>query len=217
VSGDADLRALARGLSSSAVCDAMARRFDHRAHVLDLVTPTPGAVLVGPAATLQFFPNRRDLRPAGPDGFDDLLGVLAGEGAEGRVLVMSSAGHPDEALAGRKKAARVERAGFAGILCDGRLRDLGEIAELDLVCFCRGETVRAAGDRVSPFAAGVPVVLDGVGVLPGDWVFADGAGAVIVPASAVREVLEDARRIEESDAAALARIRAARDRPTAAG
>ena len=45
------------GLTAAAICDALARRYDHRAHILDLITPTPGDVLFGQAATIRFFPN----------------------------------------------------------------------------------------------------------------------------------------------------------------
>jgi regulator of RNase E activity RraA len=188
----------------------MAARFDHRAHVIDLVSPTPGAVLFGPAVTIAFLPNRRDVHSGGGDRFEALLAEAAQDGAEGRVLVLASSGHPDEALAGGKKVARVEAAGFEGLLADGRLRDMEEIAELDLTCYCWGETVRAAGDRVSPFAANVPVVFDTLTVMPGDWVFADAAGAVVIPANAVSDVVEEAARIEERDAAAVKKIRSRR-------
>ncbi len=191
------------GLSSAAICDAMAQAFGHRAHVVDLVTPTPGEVLFGRAATIRHFPNRRD-HHSGADRFDQLLEAVAGTG---HVLVLGAGGHPDQALAGGKKVARVEAAGFTGILTDGRLRDLEEIGGFDLVAYCGGETVRAAGDDVTPLAANVPVEIDGVGVLPGDWVFADGAGAVVIPADAVAGVLEAARLIEEKDAAAVTAAR----------
>jgi 4-hydroxy-4-methyl-2-oxoglutarate aldolase len=191
------------GLSSAAICDAMAKRFDHTAHILDLVSPTPGEVLFGQAATIRFFPNRGD-HHSGEDRFDSLLAAIAGKG---HVLVLGSGGHEDEALAGGKKVARIEAAGFTGVLTDGRLRDLDEIAEFELVAYCSGETVRAAGDAVSPLAANVPVEIDGVGVLPGDWIFADSAGAVVIPADAVTEVLAEAHLIEEKDAAAVTAAR----------
>ena len=35
---------------------------------------------------------------------------------------------------------------------------------------------------MTPFQANVPVVLKGVGVMPGSYVFADSSGAVVVPA-----------------------------------
>ena len=191
------------GLSSPAICDAMAQRYNHRAHILDLITPTPGEVLFGQAATIRFFPNRRDHHSA-DDRFDHMLTAVAGTG---HVLVLGAGGHPDQALAGDKKVARIEAAGFAGILTDGRLRDLEEIAGFELVAYCGGETIRAAGDDVMPLAANVPVEIDGVGVLPGDWIYADGAGAVIIPSEAVAAILADAHLIEEKDAAAVTAAR----------
>lgn len=191
------------GLTAASICDALKARFDHRAHILDLVTPTPGEVLFGRVATIRYFPNRRD-HHSDPDRFDQLLDAVAGKG---HVLVLSSGGHPDQALAGGKKIARVEAAGFSGLLTDGRLRDLEEIAGFELVTYCGGETVRAAGDEVTPLAANVPVEIDGVGVLPGDWIYADGAGAVVIPAVAIDDVLADARLIEEKDAAAVTAAR----------
>ena len=191
------------GLTAAAICDALARRYDHRAHILDLITPTPGDVLFGQAATIRFFPNRRD-HHSSEDRFDQLLGAVAGTG---QVLVLGCGGHEDQALAGGKKVARIEAAGFTGILTDGRLRDLEEIAEFDLVAYCGGESVRAAGDDVTPLAANVPIEIDGVGVLPGDWIYADSAGAVIIPAGDIEAVLADARVIEEQDAAAVTAAR----------
>ena len=191
------------GLTAASICDALTARFGHRAHILDLVTPTPGEVLFGQVATIRYFPNRCD-HHSDPDRFDQLLDAVAGKG---HVLVLSSGGHPDQALAGGKKVARVEAAGFTGLLTDGRLRDLEEIAGFELVTYCGGETVRAAGDEVTPLAANVPVEIDGVGVLPGDWIYADGAGAVVIPAVAIDDVLADARLIEEKDAAAVTAAR----------
>jgi len=192
-----------QGLTSASICDALAKRRGHRAHVLDLVTPTPGEVLFGQAATIRFFPNREDHHSA-DDRFDELLRAVAGKG---HVLVLGAGGHPDQAIAGGKKVARIEAAGFTGVLTDGRLRDLEEIAEFDLVAYCGGETVRAAGDDVTPLAANVPVEVDGVGVLPGDWIFADAAGAVVIPAADVAAVLAEAHAIEERDAAAVTAAR----------
>lgn len=44
-----------------------------------------------------------------------------------------------------------------------------------------------------------PVNLAGAAVLPGDYVFADEAGAVIVPASSLMEVLHAANDIQAKD------------------
>lgn len=55
-----DLREIAAAVSCSAICDAMMRRHGHRAHVVDLVSPTPERWLLGPALTMQFLPLRAD-------------------------------------------------------------------------------------------------------------------------------------------------------------
>ncbi|MDX6647212.1 MAG: hypothetical protein QOK40_2939 [Miltoncostaeaceae bacterium] len=202
------LAALAARASCSAICDAMMRRHAHRAHVVGLVSPCPERALLGPAVTMRFLPLRRDrLEPARHD-FEPLLLEAVGDEPEGRVLVVSSGGYPEAALAGGRKLSRLRNLGLAGILADGRLRDFAEVAELGIAAWCRGETVRQGGDVLMPFEVNVPVALDGVTVFPGDWVYADAAGAVVMPAADATALLEEAVRIDERDAATVARVRA---------
>jgi 4-hydroxy-4-methyl-2-oxoglutarate aldolase len=206
-SSGAALAALAGRASCSAICDAMMRLHDHRAHVVGLVSPCPERRLLGPAVTMRFLPLRRDrLEPARHD-FEALLLEAVADEPEGRVLVASSGGHPEAALAGGRKLSRLRNLGLAGILADGRLRDFADVAALGIAAWCRGETVRQAGDLLMPFAANVPVALGGVAVFPGDWIYADAAGAVVMPVADVRAVLEEAVRTDERDAATVARVR----------
>ena len=69
-----------------------------------------------------------------------------------------------------------------------------------------GETVRQGGNLIMPVAANVPVEIDGVGILPGDYIYADSSGAVVVPAGVIREVLEEAVESEIRDAASAERM-----------
>jgi len=204
-----DLRAIAERVSCSAICDAMMRRHGHRAHVTDLVSPAPERWLLGRAVTIQFLPLRTDLLEPARHDFSAMLREAVGDGdPAGAVLVVSSWGHPDEPIAGGKKLSRLANLGMAGLVADARLRDFAEVVDLGLAAWCRGETVRQGGDTVMPFAAGVPVVVGGVSVMPGDWIYADSSGAVVIPPGDLREVLEEASRIEERDAAEVARMRA---------
>lgn len=191
------------GVSSASLCDAMAAIHPHRAHILDLMSPTPGEILFGKVATMRFFPNRADHHSAN-DAFDSILAEVSDTG---NVLVIASGGYPDQAVAGGKKVARIEAAGFSGLLTDARIRDMDEIADFEIVCYASGETVRAAGDDSRPLEGNVPVEIDGVGILPGDWIYADNAGAVVIPVDSLDDVLERARDIEGNDAAAVARTR----------
>jgi 4-hydroxy-4-methyl-2-oxoglutarate aldolase len=87
------------------------------------------------------------------------------------------------------------------VLTDGRLRDFDELARYDFAAYCSGEATRWGGERVTPFQANVPVVLEGVGVMPGQYVFADSSGAVVIPDGQIDEVLAEARKVEAEDAA----------------
>jgi regulator of RNase E activity RraA len=197
-------------VSCSAICDAMMRRHGHRAHVTDLVSPAPERGLLGPAVTMQFMPLRADLLDAARHDFSALLdAAVAGRDPEGCVLVVSSWGHPDQPVAGGKKLSRLANLGLAGLVADARLRDFAEVVDLGLAAWCRGETVRQGGDVIMPWAADVPVAVGGVTVVPGDQVYADASGAVVIPADDLRPILEEAARIEERDAAEVARMRQA--------
>ena len=59
---------------------------------------------------------------------------------------------------------------------------------------------------MTPFQANVPVVLQGVGVMPGQYVFADASGAVVIPDGQIDEVVAEARRVEAEDAASRDQI-----------
>ena len=45
------------GLRCADLVDAMGRLHRHRCHIADLVSPTPGRVLFGPAVTISYFPS----------------------------------------------------------------------------------------------------------------------------------------------------------------
>ena len=53
---------------------------------------------------------------------------------------------------------------------------------------------------MTPSQANVPVVLQGVGVVPGQYVFADSSGAVVIPRGQIEEVLTEARKVRAADA-----------------
>jgi len=59
---------------------------------------------------------------------------------------------------------------------------------------------------VTPFQANEAVVVGGVGVMPGQYVYADAAGAVVIPEDEVDDVLAEARKIVAEDEAFRAGI-----------
>ncbi|MFJ4468032.1 RraA family protein [Streptomyces sp. NPDC089424] len=195
------LQELASRVRTPDVVDAMGRMHRHRCHIDDLVSPTPGRVLLGPALTMSYFPSCEKALPAEHYTFTRLFSEAVEGGAEGRVLVLAGNGHPDVSLGGGSKLSLVAAHGLAGVLADGRLRDFVELATHDFAVYCRGQTAKWGGDVVTPYETDRPVVVAGVAVRPGDWVFADVSGAVVVPAAQVVEVFEEAGRIARTEEA----------------
>jgi 4-hydroxy-4-methyl-2-oxoglutarate aldolase len=189
------------GLKSADLVDAMGRLHRHRCHIVDLVSPTPGRVLFGPAVTISYYPSCSAALDPEQYNLAELFNEAVGDDPEGKVVVLASNGYTETSMGGGTKLLRLQETGCAGLLTDGRLRDFDELASYDFAAYCSGEATRWGGDEVTPFLANVPVVVAKVGVMPGQYVFADSAGAVLIPAKQVDEVLEGARRVQAEDAA----------------
>lgn len=189
---------LIEGLDVADVIDAMTMRFQHRAHVIHLDSPDPARVLFGPAVTIGFLPVRRDLMDAEKHSLGPAFYRAIGEDdPTGKVLVMASNGHVNTSLGGGTKLSRVRNHKLAGILCDGQLRDYGELNSYGFATYCNGETVRAGGNEIQPYLANVPICVGGVTVVPGDIVFARGTAAAIMPVDAADSILEKAHEISK--------------------
>lgn len=201
------------GIRSASLVDAMGRAFSHRAHISGLLSPTPERILFGPAVTLQYVPVREDLRDATKHEFAAIFYECIAEEAAGRVLVMASSGHEETSLGGGVKLSRVENYKMAGVLTDGCLRDFSELASYEFATFCSGTTPRWGGDVVMPFMANVPVVIKGVTVVPGDYVYSDCDGAVVIPKSDIDSIINEALQIERTDQRSIEQIKREQGRP----
>lgn len=196
--------ASAAGLTCADLTDALGRKHRHRAHVTGLVSPTPERTLFGRVATISFFPTCHAVLDPEQYTFGRLFHqAVDGSPADpaNTVLVMASNGHSSTSLAGGTKLSRAINVGLAGVLTDGRLRDFDELAEEPFAAWCSGEAVAWGGAVVTPFQANIPVVIDGVGIYPGQYIFCDSSGAVVIPDSDIDDVLETAHRVRADDAA----------------
>jgi 4-hydroxy-4-methyl-2-oxoglutarate aldolase len=194
------------GLATADLVDAMGRLHRHRCHILDLVSPTPGRVLFGPAVTISYFPSCSAALDPERYNLGELFYEAVGDEPEGKVVVLASNGYTDSSMGGGTKLSRLQVHGCAGVLTDGRLRDFGELARYDFAAYCSGEATKWGGDEVTPLQANVPVVLSGVGVMPGQYVFADSSGAVVIPDGQIDDVLAGARAINDEDARSVDEI-----------
>ena len=101
----------------------------------------------------------------------------------GRVLVVDGGGSLRHALVGGNLAAAAARNGWVGLVVDGCVRDVAELAALDI-------GIRALAvmplptDRRHAGLVDVPVQVQGVAVRPGDWLVADADGIVVMKTAA---------------------------------
>ena len=63
------------------------------------------------------------------------------------------------------------------------------------------------GDVVAPAMANVPIGVGGVRVAPGDFVYVDSAGGVVIPAGSLEAVFDMARAVKEEDRSYVNKIR----------
>jgi regulator of RNase E activity RraA len=199
----------ARSLACADIVDALGRIHRHRAHIHDLVTPTPGRVLFGPAVTISFFPSCSVMMDPETHTFGALLRQAVGvepDGGRGKVLVLASNGHRDVSIGGGTKLSLLTRYGLAGVLTEARLRDFAQLQSHPFAAYCSAEAVRWGGDVITPYQANVPVVVAGVGVHPGQYVFADDSGAVVIPEPDIDAVLDGAAAVGKEEAAFRAQV-----------
>ena len=154
------------------LCDKHKADLDGRFHVLPPVFRLFGkrSRFAGTVATVKCFEDNTFVKAA------------LEEPGHGRVLVVDGGGSLRRALVGGNIAAAAAMNGWAGLVVDGCVRDSAELIECDvgiraLALMPMPTERRQQGER------DVPVQMQGVWVLPGEWLVADEDGIVVMPAS----------------------------------
>jgi regulator of RNase E activity RraA len=148
--------------------------------------------LAGPAMTMK-------LSPAAASS--TVIGTLEAVQASqpGDVLVIDNGGRPGINSFGGIAAFSARRYGIQGCVIDGSTRDVDEMAALVLPVYGRGIVNTSVRGRVGFEGHSAPVGLGGVQVRPGDFVFADPNGVVVVPQEAIADTLRWARRFSQME------------------
>ncbi|HXR11470.1 MAG TPA: 4-carboxy-4-hydroxy-2-oxoadipate aldolase/oxaloacetate decarboxylase [Gaiellaceae bacterium] len=137
----------------------------------------PGSRVAGPARTALCAP-----------GDNTMVHAAIAHVNPGDVLVLTSAEPAPVALVGELLATQAQAHGVAGILVDGAVRDVEELAAIGLPIWTR--FVRAQGATKGEVGKlDVPVVVGGVEIRPGDLVVMDCDGAFALPGDAAETVL----------------------------
>jgi regulator of RNase E activity RraA len=158
----------------------------------ELTPLNPSQRMIGRARTIRYLPNRKDLRErlysAGPQ-----LNYKASEDAQpGDILVFDAAGETRSAVTGNVTATRLMARGGAGMIADGAFRDVPALAAMPLQIYLR----RGQAAGVAPIQMSVdyqvPVRIGEVTVIPGDILYGERHGILVIPAGIAEKAVERA-------------------------
>lgn len=111
-------------------------------------------------------------------------------------VYICSGSSPRYALWGGLMSTRAIKLGAAGAIVNGYSRDTNEILDLKFPTFSFGGYAQDQGPRGKVIDYRVPIEIDGIRIKPGDIIFGDRDGVLVVPQEVVVEAFEGA--IEKS-------------------
>jgi len=101
--------------------------------------------------------------------------------------VVDAGGELTNSIIGERMLAYCQAKGFAGIVINGAVRDVGYIRKHDFPVYAAGVTHRGPYKN-GPGEINVTVALDGMAIAPGDLVLGDDDGLLCVPYEDVEAV-----------------------------
>jgi regulator of RNase E activity RraA len=149
---------------------------------------TTGQAITGRAFTVRYEPV---------DDEGGTVGDFLDEVAPGNVIIIDNAGRPDCTVWGGIMSRVAAARGIAGTVISGVCRDVATSEEVGYALWSAGRFMRTGKDRVRCTGVQVPIVIDDVKVIPGDFIHADADGVVAVPAGHIDAVLDLAERIDD--------------------
>jgi len=169
-------------VSSANISDAM-----HRQGELKGIRPVcSGVKMIGPAFTVRTYPG------------DWAKTVEAIDEAPQESVIVIDAGGVEPAVWGELATNSCLENNIEGVVIDGAIRDVVEIRKLKFPAFARIITP-TAGEPKGFGEMGVPVKVGGVRVFPGDWVFGDDDGVVVIPQKRAVEITNRAMDVLEKE------------------
>ncbi|WP_208642945.1 RraA family protein [Rahnella woolbedingensis] len=169
-------------LSPALLCDGMQKLGIPRNGCMDanLVPVDEHKTMIGTACTVDT-----------QDGDNLPIHVAIYQGAPGYVLVIAGKAEKERAYLGDLLAGAAQATGLRGIIVDGYVRDKEALAALDIPVYARGFMPRGP-IKEKEGKINTPVFCAGVNISPGDLIFGDADGVVVVPVNHLEEVLVNA-------------------------
>ncbi|KAK1142330.1 hypothetical protein N8T08_007881 [Aspergillus melleus] len=164
--------------------------------------------LIGQAFTVKFVPKSDVTAPKLEGNYIDMVPPSS-------VIFISQPPPQVNAVYGGLMTLRAQKLGAAGVIIDGRVRDLGEHRVAGFPLFAKSVGTTAGGSVCRPSETNVPVRLSShdqpnAWIRPGDYLVGDLNGVVCLPQEMAEEVLDLIPGIAEADEKCAEGIRAGR-------
>lgn len=194
---DTKYRARIMALSTTNIADALdALRLKGATYGIRPMWESAGKI-TGRAVTVK-------LTAAGETKGKNHLGVMAIEAAEaGDVIVIDNGGRLDTSCWGGILANGAKMKKISGLVVDGAVRDLDDIIDAHFTTYARGTVVSTARGRIMEESTQQMISFGGVQVRPGDVVFGDRSGVVIIPQEHLDTVLDKAETFFQKETAMI--------------
>lgn len=173
-------------LSTSAVSDAM-DKLGYEAGLFGIKPVSVNKKICGQAFTVRYIPCGIQKQSVG-DFIDDV--------EEGQVVVIANNGRTDCTVWGDIMSFYAVLHRIEGTVIDGVCRDLDDIRAVDYPVYSKGAYMMTGKDRVACEAVNVPINVCGRVVNPGDYIFGDASGVIVIPEEIIDQVIDTALHIE---------------------
>lgn len=184
-------------MSTATISDAMFRMGNKDRTMRARIKPVDPEMRVhGPACTAQAYP-----------GGTHASGLALEAVKPGEVIVIDAQGYVEAVMWGEILSTMAVVAGAAGTVVDGAVRDINEVKAIGYPLFAAGVHPGAGtGDQLGK--VNLPIQCGGVVVRPGDYVFGDLLGVVIVPPEELLVVYDWCQEVIAKETAWLADLHA---------
>lgn len=175
--------------SSSNLSDAM----HHKPCLTGVYQKTPGLRMIGPAQTVR----------SAPGDWNKVVQAID-ETPEGGVLVADCGGVPP-AVFGELAAQSAKGRGLAGVVIHGAIRDSDVSTKIGLPIFATSVSSHA-GEPKGFGEIGTEIIINGQSIRPGDWIFGDDDGVMVLPKELAVEYANRAVDVMEAEQRLAAEI-----------
>lgn len=124
----------------------------------------------------------------------------------GDVVVTACAGFAQAAVTGDLLLGMLKNKGAVAFVTDGYVRDIFGLREVKLPCYAAGVTPNSPAKN-GPGTVGLPILVGGLSVGPGDIIVGDEDGVVVVPHALIPAAIERLPAIKEAEASMDAKVK----------